>query len=107
MGLDRRLNSLCSPAYLYLAISVILLVLLGLQNLWNGNNNQLCVGAYKCNVSNVLLIFGLKIIYIAFWTVVLDSLCKYGLKELSWFLVLFPIVLAGVLLGLLLVEGGF
>ena len=104
MNFQRRLNSLCSPAYLYLAISVILLVLLAVQNLLNGNNNQLCVGAYKCNVSNVLFIFVIKVIYIGFWTVVLDALCKYGLRELSWFLVLFPIVLAGVLLGLLLVS---
>ena len=104
MKLQKRINSLCSPAYLYLAISSILLVLVAVQNLINANNNQLCVGSYKCRVSNVALLFVYKAIYIGFWTIVLDALCKYGLKELSWFLVLFPIVLSGVLLGLLLVS---
>ena len=106
MGFQKELKSLCSPAYLYLVISVILLILVIGQNLVQGNTNQLCVGVYSCYVSNVIWVLLLKILYIAFWTFVLDALCKYGLRELAWFLVLFPLVLAGILLGLLLINQG-
>ena len=106
MGLKKDLNALCTPAYLYLVISVIILLLVIAQNLVQGSSNRLCIGSYSCHVGNVLWPLLLKLIYIAFWTFVLDALCKYGLKELAWFLVLFPIVLAGILVGLLLINQG-
>ena len=106
MGIQKDLRSLCTPAFLYLVISVILLILLIGQNLVDGNRNRLCVGVYSCYVSNVIWLLVFKIIYIIFWTFVLDALCKYGLTELSWFLVLFPLVLAGILLGLMLISQG-
>ena len=45
-----------------------------------------------------------KIIYILFWTFILNSLCKAGYKEISWFLVLLPILLLFIILGLVIVT---
>ena len=104
MKLVKTFKSLCAPAYFYLIISVIVVALVVVQNLVNGNTKELCVGTYSCGVSNVVLVFVLKALYVAFWTFVLDALCKYGLKKLSWFLVLFPFLLFAVLLGLALVK---
>ena len=104
MKFGKTLKSLCAPAYFYLVISVIVVALLIIQNFLNGNVNELCVGSFSCGVENVVVVFVLKILYVAFWTFVLDALCKYGLKKLSWFLVLFPFILFAVLLGLTLVK---
>jgi hypothetical protein len=104
MKVGKMVNSLCSPAYFYLVLSVVLVALLVVQNLVNGNPNELCVGSFSCSVSNIVLIFVIKALYVAFWTFVLDALCKYGLKKLSWFLVLFPFLLFAVLLGMALLK---
>ena len=104
MKLAKTIKSLCTPAYFYLVVSVVFIALLVVQNLLNGNPKELCVGSYSCGVSNIVLVFVLKALYVAFWTFVLDALCKYGLKKLSWFLVLFPFLLFAVLLGLAVMK---
>ena len=104
MKLLKKVNSLCPPAYFYLVISVVAMLLMIGQNLYNGNMNELCVGAYSCNVSNVAMLLVVKVLYVAFWTVVLDAFCKYGLKKLSWLLVLFPLVMFAIGLGLMMVD---
>ena len=104
MKLGKTIQSLCAPAYFYLVVSVVIVALLVVQNLLNGNSRELCIGSYSCGVSNVVLVFVLKALYVAFWTFVLDALCKYGLKKLSWFLVLLPFLLFAVMLGLTLVQ---
>ena len=105
MKVAKMVKSLCAPAYFYLVVSVVVVALVAVQNLLNGNPNELCVGSYSCSVSNIVLVFVIKALYVAFWTFVLDALCKYGLKKLSWFLVLFPFLLFAVLLGMALVRG--
>ena len=84
MNIMKSVKALCPPAHLYLVVSVVMVALLVVQNLFNGNVNEYCVGSYSCNVSNVVLVFALKALYIAFWTFVLDALCKYGLKKLYY-----------------------
>ena len=98
------IKKLCTPAYVYLVISVIAIVALMFQN--SGNVDVYCIGNYECPVPNTALIFFVKFLYVAFWTFVLDSICKAGHKQFSWFLVLFPFVLFFVLLGLLIVAQG-
>ena len=49
--------------------------------------------------------FLFKAIYILFWTFVLNAVCKAGYKEVSWFLVLLPIILMFVILGMVLING--
>lgn len=106
MKLLKKVNALCMPSYVYFMISVVSLALVIGQTLVNGNMKELCVGKYTCNVSNVLLVFVLHSLYVLFWTVVLDALCKYGLKNLSWFVLLLPFGLTIALFGLALVNYG-
>ena len=94
------IKKLCSPAYVYLAISIFSMIILMFQNI--GNTNKYCVGAYECDVSSTPMLFVGKIAYIAFWTFILNALCRAGYKQLSWFLVLLPFVLFFVLIGLIL-----
>ena len=46
-----------------------------------------------------------KAIYVAFWTFVLNAICKAGYKGFSWFIVLFPLILMAILIGLILLSG--
>ncbi len=87
-----KLSKLCTPSSLYFFISLVLLLLVGFQNLV-GNDNTFCIGQFRCTLGNKLLIFVLNAIYILFWTFILDLMCKAGYKELSWFIVLIPFVL--------------
>ena len=93
-------KNLCAPSMFYLVISSITLLIIAFQNY--GNEHLYCLGYYSCPVSSIYLIFILKIIYIIFWTWVLNLICRAGLPIVSWLLVLIPILLFFVLLGLLL-----
>jgi hypothetical protein len=86
-----ELRNLCTPAYFYLVISTIAILLMAAQNY--GNTNTYCLGSYNCQVSSTILIFGIKIIYVIFWTWILNLMCKTGDRALSWFFVLVPFVL--------------
>ena len=97
-----QLNKLCKPAYFYFMMSMFIVVFIFIQNL--GNTNLYCVGSYQCQVPNTTVVFIGKVLYIIFWTWLLNLICKSGLSEISWLLVLFPIVLFFVLLGVLLLE---
>jgi len=86
-----KINKLCTPAYVYLVISVITLVTLAIQN--SGSNTTYCAGNYSCQTSNTVLLFLIKIIYVAFWTWILNLICKMGSPVISWALVLAPFIL--------------
>jgi hypothetical protein len=95
-------KNLCSPAFLYLFLSAIIFIVIAVQNF--GNTTKYCVGQYQCNFPNTFVMFVFKAIYILFWTFILNSLCKAGYKEISWFLVLLPVLLLFVILGLVIVT---
>ena len=95
---------LCTPAFFYLAISVVVFVVIAVQNF--GNTSKYCLGNYECYVPNTFMMFVFKALYILFWTFILNSLCKAGYKEVSWFLVLLPFILLSILLVLLMFNKG-
>ena len=66
-----------------------------------GNENTYCLGIYSCDVYNTTLIFIIKIIYVLFWTWILNLICRAGAPSLAWFLVLLPFILFFVLLAML------
>ena len=101
--LANMFKNLCQPALIYLIISVVSLLLIGSQNISNGSGYY-CVGNYECSTSSKFTIFMFKILYILFWTFVLNCICKAGYKGVSWFLVLFPIILMFVLIALVLLN---
>ena len=96
------LKNLCTPAYVYLVISSIALIVMAVQNL--GDNNIYCIGSYSCNVSSVFMIFLLKALYILFWTWVLNVICRGGAPGLAWFFVLMPYILMFILIGMLFMQ---
>ena len=97
-----NVKSLCTPSFIYLIISLTGLILMGVQNI-DGKDSLLCVGDYNCVVGNNTFIFVLEGIYILFWTFILDLMCKNGYKNLSWFLLLLPILLFFVILGIVMI----
>ena len=90
------LKDLCTPASVYLVLSVIAIAIMFFQNI--GSENIYCLGTYQCDVSSVSLIFIIKILYVLFWTWVLNLICRAGYSFVSWFLVLFPFILFFILI---------
>jgi hypothetical protein len=87
---------------IYFVISMITLVMVLLQNL--GNRNSYHVGSFSCRVPNTAVVFIVKLVYILFWTWVLNLICKDGHTGISWLLVLLPWILLFVMMGLLMVN---
>ena len=96
------LKNMCTPAYVYLVVSTIAMIVMLFQNL--GDNNKYCIGSYSCNVSSVFMIFILKALYILFWTWVLNVICRGGAPGLAWFFVLLPYILMFILIGMLFIQ---
>lgn len=96
------LRNLCTPAVIYLAISMLLLVVMYIQN--RNNVDVYCLGAYECDVTNVTAIFLVKFVYILFWTWILNLICKSGSPSIAWLLLLLPIVLFFLLVALLFIS---
>ena len=97
-------KSLCTPASIYLFINVIIFVSIAVQNF--GNTTKYCVGQYRCQVPNTFSMFLFKALYILFWTFVLNAICKAGYKEVSWFMVLLPIILLFIIIGMVILNSG-
>jgi hypothetical protein len=95
------LRNLCTPSYVYLVISTIALVVMLFQNI--GNVNLYCLGSYTCDVTSTTLIFLIKILYILFWTWILNLICRAGYTSISWFLVLLPFILMFVIISLMMI----
>jgi hypothetical protein len=102
--LSNTIKYLCKPAYVYLVISIIATVILMFQN--GGNQNTYCVGSFECPVPSTALVFIVKFIYIAFWTFVLNSICRAGYKQFAWFLVLLPFIMFFILIGMIMLRQG-
>jgi hypothetical protein len=102
MAFPRTLNELCSPALFYFVVSIIGLFVILFQNI--GNKNSYNLGTFSCRVPNTMFVFIVKIIYIVFWTWVLNLICKDGYKTISWLLVLLPWILMFVLIGMIMMN---
>ena len=83
--------SLCTPAFIYILLSSIGIIIIAYQNY--GNQNLYCVGNVNCPVQSTTPIFIAKILYVLFWTFILNTLCSYGYYKLSWFILLLPFIL--------------
>jgi len=84
------LRNLCTPAYIYLVISLFAFFIIMIQNAYN--SNTYCMGNYSCDTNNLYLIFFVKLIYIMVWTWILNLICNAGAPILSWILLLFPLL---------------
>jgi hypothetical protein len=97
MAFPKKLKELCTPAFLYFSLAMIGILVSVVQNL--GNSRRFDLGMLSARVPSTFLVFVVKIIYILFWTWVLNLMCKDGHKEIAWFLVLIPFVLLFLLMG--------
>lgn len=84
--------NLCTPATIYLVLSAIGIIMIAFQN-YGMSPNMYCVGNMQCPVQTTVPIFIMKILYVAFWTFILNTLCIYGYNQLAWFLLLLPFIL--------------
>lgn len=98
-NLLRKVDKLCSPAHLYLVVSVFFLLVAMVQNY--GLDKELCLGSYSCAVSNTGGIFVGQLLYVIFWTFILNTLCKAGYKKIAWLIILLPFLISLALLVLL------
>lgn len=95
-------KKLCAPSHLYLVISLVFVVIASIQNM--GNNNTYCLGTHECDVTSTTLIFVIKMIYILFWTWILNLMCNSGATSIAWFLVLFPFILMFIILAMMMMT---
>lgn len=102
MALSNKMKSLCTPAMLYFVLSIIGLVISIIQNF--GNKNIYKLGIFSTQVSSTILVFIVKIIYILFWTWVLNLICKDGHSGIAWFLVLVPFILLFFIMAIVVVN---
>jgi hypothetical protein len=102
MSFPKNIKELCTPAAVYLIVSVLSIALLVIQNL--GNSSSYAVGAFSCKVPSTILVFTVKLIYVLFWTWVLNLICKDGYVGISWLLILFPWLLLIVIIGLIMIN---
>jgi hypothetical protein len=100
--MQNLLKKLCTPSYVYLVISTIFLIVASVQNY--GNINTYCLGDYSCEVSSTTVIFLIKVLYILFWTWILNLMCNAGATGIAWFLVLLPFILMFIILVLLMLK---
>ena len=95
------LRKVCTPALLYLFLSIFSMFFMLLQML--NNSYQYCIDGTMCDKPTIVIIFIVKILYILFWTWLLNIICKSGYTIVSWLLVLFPFILFFILVSLIII----
>ena len=88
--ITNKVRSLCTPAFIFFIISVISLFVMIFDNI--ENTNSYCIGNVSCNVPNTSMIFIVEIVFLVFWTWLLNFLCSRGYPGLSWFILLLPYI---------------
>jgi hypothetical protein len=102
MAFPKRLNQLCTPSLVYFVISMIALAISVVQNI--GNKKKYSLGNFSCRVPSTIAVFIVKVIYILFWTWILNLICRDGYPAISWILVLLPFILLFVIMGLIMIN---
>jgi hypothetical protein len=100
MAFPNKLSQLCTPSLVYFIISVIGIVAAIFQNI--GNSNRYCLGSFACQVPSTIAVFIVKIVYVFFWTWVLNLMCRDGHINIAWFLVLLPFILLLMIISLIM-----
>lgn len=102
-NLRKNYNLLCTPSQVYVLISAIAIITMLIQNI--NEPRKYCIGRLSCHLKfNNLFLFIVKVLYVIFWAIVLDSLCKNGYKDLAWAIVLLPFFLLFLLVVLFIIA---
>lgn len=91
-------QELCQPAKLYLILAVFSFLIITVSNL--GKDTDYCIGSFGCYAENSIYLFVFRTIYIIFWTVILNLICRGGGSLFSWILVLIPFILHFLIVGI-------
>ena len=103
MNFVKQIKDLCSPAQLYLGLSVLSIIVMGFQNCSDPSSYK--CGLMKANTPiNNIIYFAFKVLYILLWTYLLNILCRKGWSKLSWLLVLFPFIAMFIMIGLTIIA---
>ena len=102
MAFPNKLSQLCTPSYVYFIISVLAIAISSVQNM--GNNNKYTLGMFSCRVPSCIAVFIVKVIYIFFWTWILNLMCKDGHTGVAWFLVLIPFVILFAIISIVMMS---
>lgn len=97
MAFPKNINQLCSPSYVYFIISILGLAISAVQNI--RNRRMYSLGNFSCEVPSTIAVFLIQLVYILFWTWILNLMCKDGHINIAWFLVLLPFILMFVIIG--------
>ena len=100
MAFPNKLSQLCTPSYVYFIISVLAIAISAVQNM--GNSNKYTLGMFSCRVPSCIAVFIIQVVYILFWTWVLNLMCKDGHSGIAWFVVLLPFILLFVIMGMVM-----
>ena len=95
------LRKVCTPALLYLCLSTFSIFFMLIQMM--NSNYGFCIDGTMCDKPTIGLIFIVKILYVLFWTWLLNLICKSGYSPVSWFLVLLPFILFFILVSLIII----
>ena len=102
MNIEKQVRILCTPARIYFFISAIGILGMLIQNYGGGTTYRVGMQSVSLPHRNIVY-FVFKALYVLVWTYILQSLCKRGYKNLSWFLVLLPLLLMFVAIGMIFV----
>ncbi len=102
MKLNRYYSMLCNPAKFYFVMSVVIYLIVFIQNITTPGKFSL--GLYSCDHKQTPLILIYNALYILLWTYVLNLICR-GSSILSWVIVLFPFILSLFILGYIMFLG--
>lgn len=86
---------LCAPSKIYFFMAIILLFLSFVNDMRSKDKDKVCLGKLKCD--NKPLYYFLNVLFILVWTWLLNRLCSTGWVKLSWFLLLFPLIMLVIL----------
>ena len=87
----------CPPAITYFVVSMIIIILVAIQTDFSKPENY-CILTKECKASDIYLFFVIKILYVLFWTWILNIICKMVSPNVSWFIVLLPLIIFIVLI---------
>lgn len=83
---------LCTPAHLFLVVSLLLFFFLSYNDYYNINAS--CMASYHCNKPQKSIVYYLLVLFLIFvWTFVLNFQCSAGFTTLVWIEILLPLLL--------------
>jgi len=84
MNLAKNIKGLCTPSFVYFIMSILLI----LVTIFSSSRSK----QFKKFNSLFIMMIIVKLIYVLFWTWILNLICKSGHPNISWLLVLFPFI---------------